>query len=194
MNAPDDPWIWFHAWMAEAERAQLARFDAMALATATRAGVPSVRMVLYKGVIRGGITFVTNYESRKARELEDNSRAALAIFWAELARQIRVEGSCERVTSEESDALFANRPRESQLGAWASPQSRPIKERAVLEARHAELEQTYAGKTVPRPPFWGGYRLVPDYFEFWIGRDHRLHDRVAYTREPHGWRKELLAP
>lgn len=189
-----DPIAKFAEWHAEAVAAQTPFADAMALATASPQGRPSVRIVLYKGIDRGGICFFTNYESRKARELELNPRAALVFFWASLNRQVRLEGSVERLGPSESDAYFQTRARESQLGAWASPQSRPIADRQELDARFAEVEREYSGRRVPRPEFWGGYRLVPESVEFWVGQEHRLHDRYLYEREGASWRVARLAP
>jgi len=189
-----DPVAMFETWYADAVRSGALFPDAMTLATATADGRPSARIVLYKGVKDGGIFFVTNYESRKAAELEQNPRAALVFFWAALERQLRVEGSVERARGEDSDAYFQSRPRESQLGAWASPQSRAIASRDELERRFEEFERRFAGRDVERPASWGGYRLVPEMFEFWSSREHRLHDRLRYERTAGGWRTERLAP
>jgi pyridoxamine 5'-phosphate oxidase len=191
---PNDPFTLFDTWLDEAEQSGRALAEAMALATATAAGTPSVRMVLYRGRSAGGFRFFTNYESRKAGELAANPRAALLFHWAELGRQIRIEGRVERLSDEESDIYFKGRPRGHQLGAWASPQSRPISERAALEARYAELEASYAGRDVPRPPYWGGYRLMADSIEFWQSADNRLHDRVLYEHRDGAWRTTRLAP
>src|SRR4051812_32393785 len=166
----------------------------MALATASPDGAPSVRFVLLKGIDERGVEFFTNYESRKARELAANPRAALAILWKPLQRQVRLEGRVEAVAPEESDAYFATRSRGSQLGAWASRQSEAIPDRAWLERRVAEFGERFPG-TVPRPPHWGGYLLVPDAIEFWEGRPNRLHDREAFTRAPDGaWHARRLSP
>lgn len=169
--------------------------DAMTLATATPDGKPSARIVLFKGLVRGRVFFVTNYGSRKARELEENPRAALVMHFARWERQVRVEGRVEKTTPEESEAYFASRPRGSQLGAWASPQSQPIATRAELEARSREVEQRFEGAAVARPDFWGGYLVVPERVELWLGRPDRLHDRFVYSRageEP--WSVQRLAP
>ncbi|HEV2092491.1 MAG TPA: pyridoxamine 5'-phosphate oxidase, partial [Rubrobacter sp.] len=157
-------------------------------------GRPSARVVLLKGFDGRGFVFYTNYEGRKGRELEENPRAALLFYWGELERQVRVEGSVSRTSEEESDAYYASRPRGSRLGAWASEQSRAVEGREVLEDRIGDLEAEYEGREVPRPPFWGGYRVEPEVVEFWQGRENRLHDRIAYRREDGGWKIERLQP
>ena len=189
-----DPLEVLAGWYREAVEIGAAMPDAVALATSTPDGRPSARMVLYKGMSAGAPVFYTNYESRKAQELWDNPRAAMLFYWSALTRQVRVEGKVETLAAEESDAYFATRGRESQIGAWVSPQSRPIGDRAELDARFTELEREYEGRAIERPPFWGGYRLVPDSVEFWIGREHRLHDRYLYTRSDDGWTRSRLAP
>ena len=166
----------------------------VALATADAVGSPSTRIVLLRGVDRDGFVFYTNYRSRKAHDLEANPRAALCGFWYWLKEQVRIEGRVVRVTADESDAYFASRPRGSQLGAWASPQSEPIASRAELETRLNELHAQYADQPVPRPEFWGGYRLIPDRIEFWEEGPFRLHDRFVFTRGSDGWMRERLAP
>ena len=167
----------------------------MALATASPDGMPSVRIVLLKGIDERGLRFFTNYGSRKGRELDANPRAAVTIHWATMHRAVRAEGAVERLTGEESDAYFASRGRGSQLGAWASKQGTPITGREVLEGALAEAETRFSGDDVPRPEYWGGYRLVPDAIELWQGRENRLHDRVHWIREPDGaWRSERLSP
>jgi pyridoxamine 5'-phosphate oxidase len=190
----EDPVAIFAAWYDDAVRSGAPFADAMTLATATPDGRPSARIVLYKGLSSGGIFFVTNYESQKARELTDNPEAALVFFWPALGRQVRIAGRVERASDAESDAYFQSRPRESQLGAWVSAQSQPIASRADLERRFRELEQRFEGQTLSRPEFWGGYRLVPRQFEFWLSRQFRLHDRFRYERGDGGWRCERLAP
>jgi pyridoxamine 5'-phosphate oxidase len=188
-----DPLEQFRRWFDEASAA-LDMPEAMALATAAPDGSPSVRMVLLKRFDEAGLVFHSHYTSRKGRELEANPRAALLFHWSPLGRQVRVEGSVGRLSAEESDAYFGTRPREAQLGAVASRQSEPLDSRAALSERLAELEGSLAGSPVPRPPTWGGYRLVPDAWEFWQHRDSRLHDRFRYEREPGSWRAERLFP
>jgi pyridoxamine 5'-phosphate oxidase len=190
-----DPIRQFQGWLAEAARSAVAEVNAMALATATTDGWPSVRMLLLRGVDERGFTFFTNYDSRKARDLDANPRAAMVFFWHELERQVRIEGWVERISPEESDRYFHTRPAGSRLGAWASPQSAVIPGRDVLEARFRELASDYADRPIPRPANWGGYRLVPAAIEFWQGRPNRLHDRLRYSRRPEGgWLIERLAP
>ena len=189
-----DPLEQFSHWYEHAVAAGLPEPEAMALATATPEGVPSVRFVLLKGIDERGVEFFTNYESRKARELAANPNAALVILWKPLQRQVRLEGPVEVLSVEESDAYFATRSRGSQLGAWASRQSEVIPGREWLEARLASFDAQYGG-AVPRPPHWGGYRLVPEFVEFWEGRPNRLHDREAFTRGSDGaWHSRRLSP
>ena len=190
-----DPIRQFHVWFDQALLSEVAEVNAMALATATPDGRPSVRIVLLRGVDDRGFAFFTNYESRKARELESNPFASMVFFWHELERQVRIEGRVERVAAEDSDRYFHGRPAGSRIGAWASPQSQVISGRDELEAQFRELEKRYPDGSIPRPPNWGGYRLVPDAIEFWQGRPNRLHDRLRYTRQPQGvWLVERLAP
>lgn len=194
-DAATDPFTQFRAWFDAALQANLPEPNAMTLATATPDGVPSARVVLLKGVDERGFVFFTNYESRKGNELAANPHAALVFYWPELERQVRIEGDVERVSAEESDAYFQSRPFGSRIGAWASAQSRPIEGRAWLEQRVAELEARYADGDIPRPPYWGGYRVIPRAVEFWQGRPSRLHDRLRYTRQDDGsWRIERLSP
>ena len=189
----DDPIEQLRVWLADA-RAAVPQPDAMTLATADLGGRPSARVVLLRGVDARGITFFTNRASRKADELRRNPVAALVLHWWELGRQVRIEGAVEETTEEESIEYWESRPRQSQVSAWASPQSLSLAGRAELEARVAEAEARFAGADVPLPPFWGGYRVVPERVEFWTHRDDRLHDRVLFVREAEGWRRRRLAP
>ena len=196
-----DPIVQFATWMRAAVEAGIHEPNAMLLATASLQSVPSARMVLLKGFDARGFVFYTNYESRKAAELDANPRCALVLPWHPLERQVRVEGAAERLDAEESDAYFAVRPRGAQLGAWASPQSQPVADRRDLENRYGAAGQRYAdGAAVARPPYWGGYRVVPSVVEFWQGRPSRMHDRLRYRRtdpavDAHpGWVLDRLAP
>ena len=190
----DDPIERFHEWFREAQRAGVEVPEAMTLATAGADGAPSARMVLLKGADDDGFVFYSGYVSRKARELEQNPRAALVFYWRPLGKQVRVEGAVERVSAADSAEYFATRPRGSQLAAWASHQSSPLESREELERRYGELEREYEGREVPLPPHWGGFRLRPDAIEFWEHRENRLHDRTRYTRARENWQRELLAP
>ena len=178
------------------ERAAAHQVDTapVALATADASGRPSARMVLLRGVDERGFTFFTNYNSRKSRDLDDNPNAALCFYWVALDEQIRVEGRVERLPAEESDQYFAGRPRGSQLGAWASAQSDLLPAREKLEEEYRAVEQKFADQPVPRPPFWGGFRIVPSRIEFWYGRPDRLHDRIRYERTDSGWKIDRLYP
>ena len=189
-----DPVAHFRVWFDQALAAGLTEPNAMTLATCTPDGVPSARVVLLKGLDERGFAFFTSYDGRKAQELAANPRGALVFYWAELERQVRVEGVVERTSEDDSDDYFDIRPRGSQLGAWSSEQSRVVESRAVLEARMAALEAKYASGPVPRPPFWGGFRVRPEVVEFWQGRSSRLHDRLRYRRDGGAWVIERLCP
>jgi pyridoxamine 5'-phosphate oxidase len=190
-----DPFKQFARWFADAEQAELPLPNAMTLATASRAGKPSARIVLLKEVDELGFIFYTNYQGRKAQELKENPFAGLVLYWQPLSRQVRVEGAVEMVASNESDRYFASRPRGHQLEAHASAQSQVIKDRVFLEKQFKVFTQRFAGQDVPRPAHWGGYRLIPDTLEFWQEGEHRLHDRLRYQRDGNDqWVIERLAP
>jgi pyridoxamine 5'-phosphate oxidase len=191
----DDPHQLFDAWFAEAKAGEPNDAEAMTLATASTDGRPSARMVLLKGHDARGFVFYTNSRSRKGDELAANPRAALLFHWKSLRRQVRAEGAVSPVSAAEADAYFATRSRDSQLGAWASDQSRPLANRDLFEARYAAAKEDHEGRDVPRPPHWWGYRLVPERIEFWSDRPHRLHERRLFTRGPDGrWTEGLLYP
>ncbi|WP_246795817.1 pyridoxamine 5'-phosphate oxidase [Burkholderia perseverans] len=195
-DVASDPFRQFDKWLNEALDAKLPEPNTMTLATADAAGRPSARIMLIKGVDQRGFVFFTNYESRKGHEIEANPHAALLFYWIELERQVRIEGCLEKIAAEESDAYYASRPVGSRLGAWASAQSTVIADRAVLETREREARERY-GDNPPRPPHWGGFRVVPASIEFWQGRPSRLHDRLRYTRDagaPDRWVVERLSP
>ena len=192
-SSADDPLRQFQSWLDQAIKAELPEPNAMTLATVDAEGRPSTRIVLIKGVDERGLVWYTNYESRKGRELAHNPHAALQFHWVELERVVRIEGRVEFVSAEESDRYYASRPLDSRIGAWASPQSQPIASRAVLVANAAKAAARH-GLNPPRPSHWGGYRLVPDRWEFWQGRRSRLHDRLCYRLEEGQWRRERLAP
>jgi len=195
MEEVRDPITRFKEAYVRAARNAPADHTAFSLATADReTGRPAVRIVLLHGFDARGFVFYTNYEGRKATDLHGNPQAALVFYWPWLDEQIRAEGAITRIDPEDSDAYFASRARGKQLGAWASEQSRPLTSRSELLKRYAEVEERFAGKTVPRPPFWGGYRLTPDRMEFWHAGDSRLHDRWLYLREGDGWRMTRLFP
>ena len=189
-----DPIALFNELFAAARSSETADPTAAALATADRDGRPSVRVVLVKSVDQRGFRFFTNLGSRKAREIEENPRAALCFHWPTLVHQVRIEGAVEPLPAAESDAYFAERPRDSQIGAWASRQSAPLASRQLLEERVERASERFAGGPVPRPPFWGGFRLVPEVIEVWSGRDYRLHDRQLFRREGGRWSVERLYP
>ena len=190
----EDPIALFDAWYAEARETEINDSNAVALATADSDGRPSVRMVLLKGHGPDGFVIYTNRESRKAGDLAVNRHAALLFHWKSLRRQVRIEGSVSLVSDAESDAYFASRGRDSQLGAWASDQSRPLDSRETFETRFAEMQARFEGGDVPRPPHWGGYRIAPDRIELWQDRAHRLHERRLFTRETGTWTEGLLFP
>ena len=187
-----DPFAQFARWF-EQVRDREADPTACALATAAADGTPSVRTVLLKGADERGFVFYTNYSSRKARELDGTGRAALLFYWPSLVRQVRIDGTVEKVASAESDAYFSTRPVESRWSVYASKQSEVIESRAALESRYAVAREMY-GENIPRPSWWGGYRVIPSVFEFWQGRPSRLHDRLRYRRDGSGWRRDRLAP
>jgi pyridoxamine 5'-phosphate oxidase len=189
-----DPFALFASWFAEARASEPNDSNAMALATADAAGRPSARMVLLKGHDARGFVFYTNLESRKATDLVANPHAALLFHWKSLRRQVRIEGLISRVTDGEGDSYFTTRSRDSQLGAWASDQSRPLDSRATFEARYEDMRTRFANGAVPRPPHWSGFRVVPDRIEFWTDREHRLHERRLFVREGNGWSEGLLYP
>jgi len=192
-SCADDPLRQFEVWLEQAIKAQLPEPNAMTLATVGVDGRPSTRIVLIKGLDARGLVWYTNYDSRKGRELSHEPRAALQFHWVELERVVRIEGLVEKVSAEESDAYYATRPLDSRIGAWASPQSQPITSRAVLVANAAKAAARH-GLRPARPPHWGGYRLLPDRWEFWQGRRSRLHDRVRYQLDAGRWMRQRLAP
>ena len=190
-----DPFQLFRQWFDAAMNSGARMPDAMTLATASKDGAPSARVVLLKKLDQDGLVFYTNYNSRKARELDENPRAALVLYWSQLDRQVRAEGTVERVSETESDEYFRTRPRESQLGALASPQSEVIEGREILEKGFRDLEEAYRDREIDRPEHWGGYRLRPTRIEFWQNRSGRLHDRIVYERQDDGdWTIARLAP
>jgi pyridoxamine 5'-phosphate oxidase len=191
---PANPFVLFKDWLQSAIDFPESEPTAMALSTSTNEGMPSSRIVLLKDVNETGFRFFTNYDSRKGRELFLNPAAALLFFWPQLERQIRVEGQVERVSEEDSDAYFMQRPIESQLGAWASPQSKVIPGRIILENRMEHTRSRFEGKSIPRPPHWGGFVLIPASIEFWQGREGRMHDRLKYSKKMKEWKIERLAP
>jgi pyridoxamine 5'-phosphate oxidase len=194
-DAAIDPFQQFHAWFQAALSAQILEPNAMTLATTTADGKPSARVVLLKDFDLRGFVFYTNYESLKAQQLSENPHAAIVFWWGELERQIRIEGRVEKVSPDESDRYFHSRPIASQIGAWASNQSRVVASRDILENKQTELEKEYQNKEIPRPPHWGGFRVIPSLIEFWQGRPSRLHDRLRYSLQDDGsWLRERLEP
>ncbi len=192
----ENPLVQFQLWFDEALKSDVMEANAMNLATVSKKGTPSSRIVLLKGIEEDGFLFYTNYQSRKGRQIEENEHAALTFFWPELERQVRIEGVTEKVSPETSTAYFQSRPKGSQIGAWASPQSAIIENREILEERAQQLEKQYATvETLPRPQQWGGYRVIPGMIEFWQGRSSRMHDRLTYFRDEKGnWDIQRLAP
>lgn len=190
----DDPFALFDGWFAEARSSEINEANAVAVATADSSGRPAVRMVLMKSHGPQGFVFFTNQQSRKADDLRANPKVALLFHWKSLRRQVRIEGAIETVSDADADAYFATRSRDSQLGAWASDQSRALESRAIFEARFEAVKARYAGRDVPRPSYWSGYRVVPERIEFWQDRPYRLHERRLFTRSNGGWKEGLLYP
>lgn len=193
-TAGKDPLVFFRKWFDEAHKANVAEINAMTLATVDAENKPHARIVLLKGLDEDGFVFFTNYDSAKGNELDARPYAALVFFWQELERQVRIEGSVVRVSEAESDAYFHSRPTGSRIGAWASPQSRVIADRSILEQNYLRFEQQFSGGNVPRPAHWGGYRVLPDHIEFWQGRSSRMHDRISFRRHHDDWNIHRLAP
>lgn len=189
-----DPFDQFMKWWEEAVNSQIHEVNAMTLATATKNGLPSARIVLLKGVSKEGFVFFTNYQSHKGKEMEENPHASLVFFWKELERQVRVEGTVEKISAEDSDAYFASRPEGSRIGAWASPQSSVIAKRETIEDNVTKYKQQFSNGEIPRPGHWGGYIVKPVLIEFWQGRPSRLHDRIQYKLKEGSWAIERLAP
>ena len=194
-DVANNPFEQFGRWWNEAVTSQISEVNAMTLATATKDGIPSARIVLLKGYSDKGFVFFTNYQSAKGRELEENPKASLVFFWKELERQIRIAGDVEKITDEESDTYYNTRPIGSRIGAWASPQSQPIESREVIEERFKIYSEKFGDKLIERPPYWGGYVVKPIAVEFWQGRPSRLHDTIQYIKEADGsWRIQRVAP
>ena len=193
-DVDQNPFVQFSKWWDEAMKSELEEANAMTLATATRNGIPSARIVLLKSVSEDGFVFFTNYGSQKGKELLENPNACLVFFWKELERQIRISGKVEKISTGESDEYFASRPEGSRIGAWASPQSSIITSREVIEKNSEKYRQQFADGQITRPPHWGGYVVRPAVIEFWQGRPDRLHDRIKYTHEENAWKIQRLAP
>jgi pyridoxamine 5'-phosphate oxidase len=194
-DVDDNPFSQFSRWWDEAVTSAITEVNAMTLATASKSGVPSARIVLLKGFAETGFTFFTNYESHKGKDLEENPKAALVFFWKELERQIRIEGEVEKITAEESDLYYNSRPIGSRIGAWASPQSQPVISREMLENSFTNFSEKFKDDLIERPPHWGGYNLKPNKIEFWQGRASRLHDRIEYVLQGgNQWKMHRLAP
>lgn len=189
-----NPFEQFGRWLTQAVEAGVPKPDAMVLSTASGSGKPSSRIMLLKGFSEEGFVFYTNYESPKAKDLTENPRAALLFFWPQKERKIRIEGRVKRLSAKESEAYFRTRPRESQLASWISRQSRVVAERKDLETKLETIRKKFDGRDVPRPPFWGGYRVIPSLFEFWQGRENRLNDRFRYRKTAQGWKTDRLQP
>ncbi len=193
-DVASDPIEQFARWWNDAVQSEIIEVNAMTLATATADGKPSARIVLLKSFAENGFVFFTNYESHKGKELEENANAALVFFWKEIERQVRIEGTVEKTTAEESDAYFYSRPEGSRIGAWSSPQSEVIASRQILETNEHIFKEKFTN-SIPRPPHWGGYRVMPLKIEFWQGRSNRLHDRLLYTKTTKGsWKVDRIAP
>jgi pyridoxamine 5'-phosphate oxidase len=193
-NLLPDPVAQFEQWLNDAVKTEVPEPNAMTLATVSESGRPSLRVVLLKGIENSRFVFYTNYQSGKGRELLRNPYCALNFFWAQLERQVRIEGIAQRVSDERANAYFSIRPRGAQIGAWASPQSAVVKSRELLEKRYQEMEKRFEGREVPRPQQWGGYEVIPYLMEFWQGRPNRLHDRILYLKEGQDWIRRRLAP
>ena len=190
-----DPIAFFTKWFAEAEAAQITEINAMTLATADNNGIPHARIVLLKGLDKAVFVFFTNYDSAKGKEIDSNPHAALVFFWKELERQVRIEGTIEKIQPGESDIYFRSRPAGSRIGAWASPQSKEIPDRNILDLNYARYEEEFSQIEIPRPPYWGGYKVIPGHIEFWQGRSSRMHDRILFTKNETGnWERSRLAP
>lgn len=194
VDVADNPIDQFTRWWSEAITSQISEVNAMTLATASKGGAPSARIVLLKDYSEKGFVFFTNYNSTKGKELAENPRAALVFFWKELERQIRIDGNVEKISEEESDKYYHSRPEGSRIGAWASPQSEPIASREIIEEKFKQLHEEYRDKLIERPVHWGGYIVKPTKIEFWQGRSSRLHDRLQYIKEAEGWRLQRVAP